>query len=316
MKKLKLVIAAIFALAAPIAATVPAMADEKAQDKPAISLQITPVSNRIFMTHGESANYNMNVDNIGSEEFTFRVYAAPYTVANENYDINFSNETKRTQITRWITFKTDAGDYASEATFKLAAGERKTVEYKVDVPEDVPAGGQYATVFAETVPGDSKQSTGIRTISRVGLIIYGRTDGETKDVAKIENTEVQAFMTSGDINVRSRVINEGNTDFQATARLVVKGIFGKELSTQKKGFDVLPDTARNVNLNWEETPAMGIFYVTAEISALDQKVELSKIVVVIPVFVIVIMAILLTILIVWIIILVKKRRSQRSRLNV
>lgn len=316
MKKLKLVIAALFALAMPIAATVPALADDKAPEKPAISLQISPVSNRIFLVHGESANYSMNVDNIGSDEFNFRVYAAPYTVANENYDINFSNETKRTQITRWITFKTDAGDYASEATFKLAPGERKTVEYKVDVPEDVPGGGQYATVFAETVPSGNNQSTGIRTISRVGLIIYGRTDGETKDSAKIENTEIQAFMTSGDINVRSHIVNDGNTDFQASAKLTVKGFFGKELSTQTKGFDVLPDTSRNISVNWEDTPVMGLFHVSAEIKALDQTIEVSKIVVVMPVFIIVIMAILLTILIVWIIILVKKRRSQRSRLNV
>lgn len=316
MKKLKLLIAAIFAFSMPFVAVAPAMADDKAPEKPAISLQISPVSNRIFMTHGESKTYTMNVNNIGSDEFSFRVYAAPYTVANENYDINFSNETKRTQITRWITFKTEAGDYAKEATFKVAPNERVTVEYKVDVPEDVPAGGQYATVFAETIPNKDANSTGIRTVSRVGLIIYGRTDGATKDSAKVENTEIQAFMTSGDINVRSHVINDGNTDFQASVKLTVKGLFGKELSTQTKGFDVLPDTARNIAVNWEDTPVMGIFHVTAEIKALDQTETISKIVLVLPVFIIVIMAILLTILIVWIILLIKKRRSQRSRLLV
>lgn len=316
MKKLKLLIAAIFAFSMPFVAVAPAMADDKAPEKPAISLQISPVSNRIFMTHGETLDYTFNVNNIGSDEFNFRVYATPYTVANENYDINFTNETKRSQVARWITFKTESGDYASEATFKLAPSERKTIDYKVTVPNDVPGGGQYATIFAETVPKEGNQATGIRTVSRVGLIIYGRTDGETKDSAKIENSEIQAFMTSGDINVRTHVVNDGNTDFQSSVKLSVKSFFGKELSTQTKGFDVLPDTARNIAVNWEDTPVMGIFHVEAEITALDQTEKISKIVLVVPVFIIVIMLILLTILIVWIILLVKKRRSQRSRLLV
>jgi hypothetical protein len=52
MKKLKLLIAAIFAFSMPFVAVAPAMADDKAPAKPAVSLQISPVSNRIFMTHG------------------------------------------------------------------------------------------------------------------------------------------------------------------------------------------------------------------------------------------------------------------------
>ena len=293
--------------------------EEKTEEqKPAIQLQLAPISNRVTLTPGTAQEYSFNVSNTGSEQFVYNVYAAPYSFVDETYDINFSTETNRTQVSRWIEFKNADGEWADSATFTLASGEKQVVSYRIVVPEDIPDGGQYAAIFAETDPSAGKELTGsgIQTVSRAGLVIYGRTSGDTRDEAVISDYDFHTLLTHGNVNTGARVTNNGNTDFEAKYSLTIKTVFGKTVYDRSNSYSVLPETTRKISLEWAETPSFGIFKATARVSALDQVVEKTKIVMIVPLFVIIIMLLLLTILIVWTIILIKKRNEQKSKLIV
>ena len=97
---------------------------EEEQSKPAIQLQLAPVSNRVTLNPGSSQEYSFSVSNTGTDEFVYKVYTAPYSVTGEDYDINFSSETNRTQISRWIQFKNGDGEWSDSASFTLPAGEK------------------------------------------------------------------------------------------------------------------------------------------------------------------------------------------------
>lgn len=299
------------------------------QAKPAVWLQISPVSNRVTLkpSGSEPLTYTFNVDNIGTEEFKYKIYAAPYSVANGSYEIDFSSETPRTQISRWITFQDKDGEYKKEVTYSIKPGEKQSIAYKITVPDNIPAGGQYATIFAEADSGkdNASLSTGIKTVSRVGLVVYGRTEGDTDDNAEIRDFKLSSFLTGGNINTSAVVENKGNTDFSTTYSLVVKKFFGDTAYEKTKTYDVLPDTYRDISIEWAKdedddsstgTPAFGIFHVTSTVTALNEKHEETKLVLIIPFFMIIIAVVLLTIMIVWLIILIKKRRAQKSRLIV
>ena len=317
---LKTIITVAFVIASAFASTGYAYAE----DKPAVWLQISPVANRVTIDPGVELTHTMRVDNIGSETFKFRVYATPYTVANEAYEINFSTNTSRTQISRWITFnqnvdakKDSEKDWVTEATFELAPDEHRDVEYKISVPDDIPSGGQYATIFAESIPDSNATSTGVKTISRVGLILYGSTTGETVDNAVISNVGAKTFMTGGRITAEADIANEGNTDFSSKMTVEIEKVFGGKVAELEGSYPVIPDSpTRHIALEWEDTPSFGLFKVKIVATALDQKVEVTKIVIILPVFVIIIVVILLTIIIAWLIMLIKKRRAQKSRLIV
>lgn len=295
-----------------------------AEDQHTVWLQISPVANRIVINPGDELTHTMRIDNIGTEKFKFRVYATAYTVANENYEINFSTETSRTQISRWIKFNQNADakkdsdkDWVTEATFELSPEEHQEVEYKISVPEDIPSGGQYATIFAESIPDENTTATGVKTISRVGLILYANTNGETVDKASITNVGTKPFITSGKIISEANVANEGNTDFTSRMNVEIEKFFGGKVAELEGSYPVIPDSpARHISLKWEDTPSFGIFKVKITVSALDQDIEVVKTVLILPIFVIVIVVVLLTIIIVWLIMLIKKRRAQRSRLIV
>ncbi|MBQ2638538.1 hypothetical protein IJF91_00530 [Candidatus Saccharibacteria bacterium] len=317
---LKSIITGVFALASVIVPIASVHADEK----PAVWLQISPVANRVTLNPGDELTYTMEVDNIGSKAFKFRVYAAPYSIANEAYEVNFSTETNRTQLSRWVTFNQNADakkdsekEWKTEVTFNLEPDQRQQVEYKISVPADIPDGGQYATIFAESVPDSEATSTGVRTISRVGLILYGSTTGETIEKATISGFNMKSFMTNGKITAEADIANEGNTDFTASIAMKIDKLIGGTVAEINNPYPVIPDSpTRHATLEWEDTPIFGIFSVHTTVTALDKTYEETKVVLILPIFIIIIMLILLTIIIAWLIILIRKRRAQKSRLIV
>ena len=90
--------------------------------------------------------------------------------------------------------------------------------------------------------------------------------------------------------------------------------FGGTIFEDGKSYDVLPETTRDIETVWEDTPAFGIYRITSSISALDQTKSATKIVLIIPIFMIIILLMLLTITIAWFIILYRKRQAQKSKL--
>lgn len=316
MKKLLSILASI----GIIATLFTGVASAEDAVKPAVWLQISPVSNRIALESGSQLEYSFNVENIGSEAFSYNVYAAPYSVTDGSYELNFSEETPRTQLSRWVTFKNAEGNYVERATYTIQPGEKQPIDYRVTVPADIPEGGQYATIFAESNPDSTVESSGIKTVSRVGLVLYGRTNGATDEAAEINDLTLATFLTKGTVKSSVSIKNSGNTDFETRYNLIVKSLFGKVVydNTQDRTniYDVLPDTKRDVTIEWKDTPAFGIFHATVTVSALGQTEEISRIILIMPAFVIVIMVLLLTILIIWLTILVRKRKAQKSRLIV
>lgn len=309
----KVLLAALGVFAFGALATTPVYADEEA--KPAVWLQISPVSERVVLNPGQSLDYQFNVENIGGEAFTYKVYATPYGVTNKTYELNFSTETERTQVSRWISFKDASGKFVSEVSYNIEPGTKQTIAYRITVPNNIPDGGQYATIFAESVPSSANtQTSGIKTVSRVGLVIYGRSTGETVNEAEITAYKFNSFLTSGQVSSDATVKNSGNTDFEARYNLIVKSLFGKTIFEKKAVYDVLPDTERDISVEWPDTPLFGIFRITSSVSALDKTEDHTKIVMIIPLFMLIIVLVLLTILIVWLIMIIRKRKEQKSRL--
>ncbi|MBR0460965.1 hypothetical protein IJI91_03225 [Candidatus Saccharibacteria bacterium] len=290
---------------------------------PDVWLQISPVSKRTKIAPNEVQDGDFVVENIGAKDFDYKVYATPYySTGGESYDWNFTIENTYTQIARWITFEDKDGNYVKEATFHLKKGEKQTIKYRITTPADVPAGGQYAALFAQSLEEDSNNqdaTAGIKTISRVGMVLYAKADGDTRDVAEISNYSFDKFKFSGNLQATATIKNEGNTDFAANIDYTVKTLFGKELYTLPEGqkaYILLPETERTVNIEWADTPFMGIFQVNYKVSALNQVKDQSSIVLVLPIFIGIIALLLLTVVVIWVIILIRKRNERKSRLLV
>lgn len=283
-----------------------------------VNLKISPVSNYFTVKAGDVQNYTLTITNDGDEEFSYKLYAAPYVVTDDEYSVNFSEEnaTHYNQISRWITFKNEQGSYENTVVYKVAPGESQTVLYRVSVPDDIPEGGQYCVIFAESINETEIESSGITAITRVAMTLVGHGAGLTNQSAEIIDFNVSHPFSREGITASSKVKNNGNTDFEASYAFTVKTIFDKTVYTDSSSYTILPETERKFGLSWADAPVFGLFKVTFAVSASDAIREETHLVFIVPIFVIVIMLLLLTAAVIWIIILVRKREERSSRLVV
>ena len=302
--------------------------------KAATSISISPVSKILQLEANSIYDDTFKVTNNGTGVMEFEVYASPYSYtlseATDEYQLGFTKENNYTQITRWISFKDASGNYVANPRFTAQPGESVEISYRISTPSSIPAGGQYAVLFAHTLSANTT-SSGIKTEASPGLVVYGRSVGETISSSEISDLKLSQTMkvrneTTGAeeekniINASAKVKNTGNVDFMAQGKLRVEGIFGRnyyETPTTQSRVSIIPETELTVSDKWEETPYFGIFKVSWTVSAAGTTADpIVTVMMILPAPVLVAIILLLTILIVWIIIMVRKRKERRSRFMV
>lgn len=296
----------------------------------ATSISISPVNKILQLAASSVYEDSFKVSNNGPNEMEFEVYAAPYSYTyseeDASYKLGFNKENTYTQITRWITFRDTNGNYVEKTTYTAAPGTSVEVAYRITTPSSIPAGGQYAVLFAHTLSSDNGGS-GIKTEASPGLVIYGRSEGETVVAGemsdlKINETKLVDKETKNIINGTAKVKNTGNVDFMASGKLKVTGIFGNTYyetpaTSTRARTSIIPEAELSISDSWDDTAYFGLFNVSWTVSLTDGTSEtVEKLVLLLPTPIIVLMIFLLTIIIVWIIISVRKRKERRSRFMV
>lgn len=317
--------------------------DQEGNDTNAVggmNISISPVSKILQMDNNSTYEDSFKVTNGGSEPIEFETYAAPYSYIyseeTDSYSLAFSHENNYTQITRWVTFKDSAGNWVKNPRFSVGGGETKEISYRIVTPGDLPAGGQYAVLFAHTI-SSAKAEGGIKTEASPGLVVYGRTNGETNVSSEIRDLAIMQTIKKdsleedaegnqtvvakelGHINARAKVKNTGNIDFNAVGKLTVSGLFGGtvyETPANRGRTSIIPETELVVSDEWEETPPFGIFKVTWEVTAGENTETITSIIAINIAPLIIFIIIVLTIMIVGFIMGVKKRKERRSRFAV
>lgn len=322
---LTLVLASVFCFSnAVIAEEAEETTEETSASEVATSISISPVSKILQLTPNAVYEDSFKISNNGSNPLKFEVYASPYSYTyseeEDEYQLGFSRESTYTQITRWITFRDVNGEYVANPRFVAEPGSSVEVAYRISTPSSIPAGGQYAVLFAHTL-SDETSTGGIRTEASPGLIVYGRANGETVISGEVSDLSISKTIKTDNevknvINASAKAKNTGNVDFMASGRLKVTGIFGRvyyETQGSQGRVSVIPESELTVSDIWEDTPYFGLFNVTWTVMAAGEEEVISRIVLILPAPVIVVMILLLTIIVIWIIVMVRKRKERRSR---
>ncbi len=307
----------------------PSSAEEKGETTGGTNISLSPVSKVLQLSSNSTYEDKFEVKNEGDNNMEIEVYAAPYSYIyseeEDAYKLGFSKENSFTQITRWISFKDAGGNWVNDRpTFTIKAKESQEIEYKITTPNNIPAGGQYAVIFAHTLTG-TVSSSGIKTEASPGLVVYGQSiEGEQIKTAEIKDLKIEKSTDQNgeiktDFFATAKVKNTGNIDFVAYGTLKVSSIIGfggYETEEGKGRISVIPETELVVSDGWEDSPSFGIYKATWTINAADQSETIEKIIIVNPLSLIIVLILLLTFITVVIIIVVRRRKERRSRLAV
>lgn len=234
-----------------------------AEDQLKNEITMSPAQDTIELKAGQSFDGSFKIFNTGNVDFDFTVSVSPYSVKGESYEQDFETQSEQTYLTDWVKF--------AKEKYSLKAGEHVVVNYTINVPQKIPAGGQYAVLFAET---DGGTTGSIVSTKRVGMLLYAKTDVDPVLDGKTETPKIPNIKFDSNLNLKQIVENTGNTDFEAEVTLKAKTLFGREVfSTTRPSVKVMPRSRRAIEIKWENAPILGLFNINLTAKFLDKTFE-------------------------------------------
>ena len=297
---------------------------------PGTSITISPLIDRVNIAAGQTTDGTFTITNNGSVDYIFDVYARPYTVANDTYVQTFTNDNApRAQVYRWITF--------DQNSYELKSGQHVEVAYHINAPASIPAGSQYAVIFAQTRQPSATNQSGVQASQRVGILIYAHGNGKTVNQGSVISSTLGENQTkdgTSSVTKKSglwyqappvyeltRVKNGGNTDFDLTTHATLTNFFGggKVATSIEQTHSILPGTTYQATdkigcsdgdrsettsagaATCVEAPWIGLFWLTTSANFLGKTYTFKHLVLVLPwwLVAIVIAVIVIIILSIW-----------------
>jgi hypothetical protein len=210
---------------------------------------------------------------------------------------------------KWITIENDKGT--------VAPGESVNVNYTIDVPENAPAGGQYATIVVadKTTSGTGGEgNVSIDQTFQFASIIYAEVAGETKEDGEILENNMPSFLLNGPFEATSMVKNKGNVHTDAEYVLQVTPFFGGDdyCNNEEKPETslILPETER-YHAQTCDLPAVGIFKAKQTVKIFGETSIVERTVIMCPLWLLFVILFVVILIIVWVFFRVKSRGKSR-----
>lgn len=248
---------------------------------------LSPMHQMITLTPGETFYGNFNVVNPGTsiDEFYYTLDVQPFKTSDDG-EISTEENGDYTMMADWIELLSGDG--------VVAPNESNEIRFAIHVPEDAPAGGQYAAIIVRSDEYRVNNSNvDLREAYESGHLIYADVAGETVRKGDIIDVSVPSIFLSKKLSASSTIRNEGNVHSQATSTLQITPIFSKEESftneeDPKKSW-IMPGNTTLTQITWEETPSVGIFHVIYNVEYEGVESKVDKYVIVCPVWLLVIL---------------------------
>ncbi len=242
------------------------------------------------------------------DSIAYKIIIAPYSVNDISYDANFSDRDDYNQIVDWIKLEDTSGE--------LNENERKKINFKIEVPENAPAGGQYASFLVQIVNREGeKNELSLSSKSQVASLVYATVAGETIETADILENNINIINIDRPVSFSSMVENTGNVHLSAAYNFRIYSLFSNEEIFSNEDTPavstLLPETIYYTEKKWEETPKLGIFRVVQEISVADSLETFSsseRIVFVCPSWFLILCSLFIFSMIFWFILRIRERK--------
>lgn len=215
----------------------------------------TPSSAELSIAPGKSISASLEIINQGSDSFGVKTSVAPYHVEGIEYDPQFTQLPGTVDASKWVRLE-------PLAATTLAPGKLVHVNYEVRVPVNTPPGGYYAVIFAQTMP--TANGGGVVAHNRVGEILYLTVAGKVHRQGEVVAGHVNRINLSGDLNVPTLVRNTGGVHFKTKVTVSIKNLFGSTVFKQHNERYVLPQTERQITIEWKNLAPLGIYQVSRQ----------------------------------------------------
>ncbi len=273
-----------------------------AQTNTSQNITMSPASTLVSVKPGASVEKKFEILNTGGDAYSIVTTASPYHVAGLEYNPQFTQLPGSTEVTSWVKVLNPLAMVEPQKSAE--------VHYTVNVPEGTAPGGYYVVLFAETRPTALMESSGVVPRNRVGNILYITVEGPVQISGEVTPDHVGGFRYQPSIPIGFKVSNTGGVHFQTSVSVSVKSFTGKELFKASVDRYVLPQTERQISVDWSPTAPVGVYTVsrTANVAESDRTIPDETIIYIQPWVIIAVV-----VLIILVILYFKTRSSARKK---
>ena len=281
-------------------------------------LTVAPMNESIIIDPGDTYESSFRISNpVSSTDPTYyKLEIEPYFTSEDGGSTN-KIEGEYNEIVKWTTFNVPTEG-------KLEPNDTKEVSFTIKVPESASAKGQYmaitVTASGEPIEDDDSKSTDsntmIKEIKKMAHIVYAEITGNSVKKGEVTDLSLPSFLLSGKITGAATVKNTGNVHGEAKYTLQIYPLFSSEEvysnEEEPSTSTILPNREKYTEIAWDGTPGFGIFNVVFTVEFEGAKEQVSKMVIVCPVWLLFTIVFAVVALIIWIVLRVKSR-SRKAR---
>lgn len=278
------------------------------------SFTVTPMNREMKLEVGRIYEGEITVASPADAEsdFHYVVSVTPYSVVDEYNTPDLLTVSNWSEMVNWVEIENPTG--------VIKANQSAKVKYKIKVPLDAPAGGQYVTVSVRSNDfATTSNSSQVQNVLELASVIYAEIGGETNHAGYVAENTIPGFVTSGTPAVNTLIINNGNVHETATVTIQVKNVLTGTTIYPHEGESgefyemVMPAGSRYVTRELDELAALGVYEVTQNVEFLGETSYNTVKMVICPIWFIVLVMITLGALIGTIAALIVRRRRQHKK---
>ncbi|HOZ80689.1 MAG TPA: hypothetical protein PK370_00515 [Candidatus Woesebacteria bacterium] len=214
-----------------------------------LTLVTSPLPINLVAAPGSSVSAEIKIKNGGKDTEKLKVGLMKFSAYNQDGQPRLFDREKGDDYFDWVSF--------SENKFELESNEWKTIEMKIEVPDDAAFGYYYAVVFSrdeEYIP-DGNKTTKIVGATACLVLLEVRVDRAIREI------EIEEFMADKKVyeflptNFLIKLKNKGNVHVAPRGNIFITDSKGKDVSVievnEFRG-NILPQSIRNFETNWTD----------------------------------------------------------------
>lgn len=274
---------------------------------------LTPMNQDIELVPGQTYTGYITISNPAdaTSDFHYQVSVDPFSVIGEDYTIDLATQHNRSMITEWIT--------VPEPTGTLKPNESQQVEFTIEVPENAPAGGQYAALAVSSNPAAAEDgSLAVQNVLEIASVIYAKVAGETVHEGQILENKIPGFVANPPAKLTAVLQNTGNVHDYAYYTITVSDFFTGQVILPTAEADghyaeaIMPDSTFLSQREISNLPAVGVVKVTQTIRFNGEVSTVEGNIIICPVWFMLLILLTFAALVTTIVLMVKKHRRHKA----
>ncbi|MBP5513152.1 hypothetical protein J6X73_03285 [Candidatus Saccharibacteria bacterium] len=277
------------------------------------TMTVSPMTQKMILAPGETVTGSVSVSNPADavSDLEYSVHVGSFSQKKDEGGLDDYGAVDTEVVSsyntmmQWITLNKEEGVVAPNGT--------DAISFTINVPEDAPAGGQYATILVrnETKEKDGENgNVSIQSVTQIASIIYAEVTGETKEDGEVLKNDLPGFVFSNPFTATSMVRNDGNMHTNAKYVLQVWPLFSDEeiCTNEEEPAEslVMPETERYHSESCD-LPLIGIFRAKQTVTIFGETVVSERTVIKCPIWLLFIAVFAVIAVIIWLVMRAKTR---------